>query len=119
MKFSTILFIFAIFAFLAIDVSAKKNSCIQKKNALDAKKLNRKFKKLTPDSPCTSNKDACINSKIAKCDNGKFVLFPCGPTLECFALPLVNSRGTSITCDTSADASKRISDALKCKALTG
>ncbi|CAI2178247.1 10190_t:CDS:1 [Funneliformis geosporum] len=119
MKFSAILVIFAIFALLAIDVSAKKKSCIQKLNALDAKASNKKFKKLTPDSPCTTNEVACINGKFAKCDQSKFVLFECGPTLSCFALPLVNSRGTSVTCDTTSDAKQRIALAFQCRGFTG
>ena len=44
---------------------------------------------------------------------GKFVLESCGSGLICAALPLVNSRGTSVTCDTAADRDARIATALK------
>ncbi|RIA99051.1 hypothetical protein C1645_667985, partial [Glomus cerebriforme] len=77
-------------------------------NAKDAIALNNHFNQLTLTSPCQVNENACINGKVAKCDNGAFVIMPCAATLECVALPLVNSRGTSITCDTPKDARSRI-----------
>lgn len=56
----------------------------------------------------TDGEQACINSGFAQCVGGKFVVTPCGATLTCSALPLVNKAGTSITCTTAADAAARI-----------
>jgi hypothetical protein len=80
-------------------------------NGLDAQSLNLKFSTLEANSPCDAAKtpSACIDKKFAQCDNGKFVLTSCGGSSQCFALPLVNSPGTSVTCDTEEDALNRIS----------
>ena len=113
-------------------------------NGLDAQSLNLKFKTLDPNSPCdgmyiyplfvhqynirlsnssfftaTKTPNACIGGKFAQCDGGKFVLTPCSGGLQCFALPLVLSRGTSITCDTEADALSRISASGAKGGITG
>ncbi|RGB39969.1 hypothetical protein C1646_597392, partial [Rhizophagus diaphanus] len=77
-------------------------------NAREATLLNKKFNKLKENSPCKTDEVACIKGKFAKCDQGKFVLTSCGVTTKCFALPLVNSLGTSVTCTTSEDAFNRI-----------
>ncbi|KAK7693777.1 hypothetical protein QCA50_003349 [Cerrena zonata] len=79
-------------------------------NGKDAQALNAKFKGLSASSACTSGENACINGAFAQCANGKFVTFPCAGGLTCVALPLVNSKGTSITCDTEADATTRIAN---------
>ena len=50
----------------------------------------------------------CIDGGFAQCVGGTFVNLGCGATLQCFALPLVNSAGTSIACTTEADAAARI-----------
>jgi hypothetical protein len=55
---------------------------------------------------------ACVQGDFAQCVNGKFATTPCSSGLQCFALPLVNSRGTSVTCATQADANTRIATAL-------
>ncbi|KAF8074997.1 hypothetical protein FPV67DRAFT_1727256 [Lyophyllum atratum] len=77
-------------------------------NGKDAQKLNAKFASLTANSACTTGDQACIGTGFAQCVNGKFVVTPCGATLTCAALPLVNKPGTSITCTTTADATARI-----------
>ena len=77
-------------------------------NGKDAQALNAKFRGLSASSSCTDSENACVNGAFAQCANGKFVTFPCAGGLTCVALPLVNSKGTSITCDTEADASTRI-----------
>lgn len=87
-----------------------RRAAFTKKNGQDAQALNRKFQTLSASSSCTSGENACINGAFAQCANGKFVTFPCAGGLQCFALPLVNSAGTSITCDTQADATTRISN---------
>jgi hypothetical protein len=43
------------------------------------------------------------------CSNGQFTEpQQCALSRQCFALPLVNSKGTSVTCDTETDAADRI-----------
>lgn len=55
-----------------------------------------------------AGENACVGGQFAQCVNGKFVKVGCAGGLKCFALPLVNKPGTSITCDTEADAKARI-----------
>ncbi|KAH9975209.1 hypothetical protein BJV74DRAFT_798804 [Russula compacta] len=81
-------------------------------NGQDAQALNQKFQTLTPDSPCTDGENACVNGQFAQCSGGKFALTTCSAGETCTALPLVNSRGTSVTCDTQSDANTRIANAL-------
>jgi len=76
-------------------------------NGKAAQKLNAEFASLTSSSKCTSG-NACVNGQFAQCVNGSFVLQACSGGTQCFALPLVNSPGTSITCSTEADALARI-----------
>jgi hypothetical protein len=89
------------------------------KNGQDAQKLNAQFAKLTPDSSCTAGQDACINGGFAQCVAGKFTITPCGATLICAALPLVEKPGTSIACTTSADATSRIAATGASGGITG
>ncbi|KAL0948598.1 hypothetical protein HGRIS_011156 [Hohenbuehelia grisea] len=77
-------------------------------NGKKAKALNASFASLTPDSPCSGTEPACVNGGFAQCVNGKFAITQCAGGTQCFALPLVNSAGTSITCSTAADAEARI-----------
>jgi len=94
---------------------------IQLQNGRDAQSLNLKFSTLNPNSPCdpTETSDACIGGEFAQCVFGKFSLVPCNENTECFALPLVNSRGTSVTCDTLANALFRIGNSGATGGLTG
>ena len=69
-------------------------------NGKDAIALNNKFATLTASSSCISGEVACVGGDFAQCVDGKFVTTSCGATLVCKALPLVNSAGTSVTCDT-------------------
>lgn len=98
--------------FSALLVSAipyEKRASFTKANGEAAKALQAKFKTLTAGSPCKNGENACLsNSDFAQCSNGKFVASPCTAGLECQALPLVNSAGTSVTCDTKADAAARL-----------
>lgn len=85
---------------------------IRKLNADDADALEKKFKSFKPDQKCTPNEIACIGGKFAKCtESQKFSIQPCAAGLKCFVLPLVNSRGTSITCDTEEDRANRFKQA--------
>ncbi|KAF9495897.1 hypothetical protein BDN71DRAFT_1506243 [Pleurotus eryngii] len=77
-------------------------------NGQDAIALNAKFSSLTATSPCNDGEQACVNGQFGQCVGGKFALTGCAGGTQCFALPLVNSRGTSITCSTAADAQARI-----------
>ncbi|KAH9479464.1 hypothetical protein JR316_0008058 [Psilocybe cubensis] len=88
-------------------------------NGKDAQALNAKFATLTADSACTAGENACINGGFAQCVNGKFAVTGCAGGLTCVALPLVNSRGTSITCDTTADALARIQATGATGGITG
>jgi hypothetical protein len=46
----------------------------------------------------------------------EILLTPCANGLTCTALPLVNKPGTSVTCDTQADATARVAQALGSRA---
>jgi hypothetical protein len=88
-------------------------------NGQDAQKQNAEFAKLTPDSGCTAGPNACVNGDFGQCVGNKYVTTPCGATLQCHALPLVNSRGTSVTCTTEADATARIAATGATGGITG
>ncbi|KAF5316622.1 hypothetical protein D9619_006672 [Psilocybe cf. subviscida] len=90
----------------------------QLQNGKDAQALNKKFATLSATSSCTAGETACVNGGFAQCVGGKFAVTSCG-ALTCFALPLVNSPGTSVTCDTQADALARIAASGATGGLTG
>ncbi|KAI0749079.1 hypothetical protein C8Q74DRAFT_1222713 [Fomes fomentarius] len=73
-------------------------------NALDAQKLNAQFQMLTTDSSCSAGDQACIDSGFAMWVTGEFVNMGCAAPTKCFALPLVNKAGTSLTCTMEDDA---------------
>ncbi|KAJ3748000.1 hypothetical protein DFH05DRAFT_1365211, partial [Lentinula detonsa] len=81
---------------------------VQKQNGLMAQKQNAAFAAMTTNSSCTTGQDACINGSFAQCTGSTFSLTPCSSGLSCFVLPLLNSNGTSISCDTQDDAEARI-----------
>ncbi|EIN07248.1 hypothetical protein PUNSTDRAFT_135934 [Punctularia strigosozonata HHB-11173 SS5] len=87
----------------------KKRAEFTLQNGKDAQALNAKFASLTADAPCTDGQTECVNGQLSQCVGGQRLLSPCAAGLSCVALPLVNSPGTSITCDTIADAEARIS----------
>ncbi|KAL7283596.1 hypothetical protein ACG7TL_003031 [Trametes sanguinea] len=105
-------FSFAILPFsLAVLAAAgpvDKRASFTLQNGKDAQALNAKFASLSANSPCNSGEVACVGGAFAQCANGKFVMTPCAGGLTCVALPLVNSPGTSVTCDTEQDAADRI-----------
>ncbi|TFK55737.1 hypothetical protein OE88DRAFT_1652184 [Heliocybe sulcata] len=88
-------------------------------NGQDAQKLNAQFASLSADSSCTDGDNACVGGAFAQCVSGKFVTTQCAGGLQCFALPLVNSAGTSTTCTTEADAASRISATGATGGVTG
>ncbi|KAI0033388.1 hypothetical protein K488DRAFT_47862 [Vararia minispora EC-137] len=91
--------------------SAGSAGGFQAQNAKDAQALNAKFASLTANSPCNDGDQACVGGGFAQCVGGKFQVTQCSGGTQCFALPLVNKRGTSITCDTASDAAARMSAA--------
>ncbi|KAI1796476.1 hypothetical protein LXA43DRAFT_621416 [Ganoderma leucocontextum] len=108
MKFSAIV---ALSMALAVSARPKylgRRQDFKLKNGQDAIALNQQFATLTPTSACTTGEQACVNDQFAQCVNGKFQLQPCAAGTICVALPLVNSAGTSVTCDTAADRDARI-----------
>ncbi|KZV88270.1 hypothetical protein EXIGLDRAFT_839377 [Exidia glandulosa HHB12029] len=88
-------------------------------NGKDAQALNRKFQGLSTTSSCNLGDNACINGGFAQCVNGSFVVTGCAGGLTCAAVPLVNSRGTSIVCTTQDDALARIAASGAAGGLTG
>ena len=50
------------------------------------------------------------SSQFAQCVGGSWFATACAGSTQCYALPLVNKQGTSITCDTEYDAAKRIAN---------
>ncbi|KAF9525167.1 hypothetical protein CPB83DRAFT_564277 [Crepidotus variabilis] len=88
-------------------------------NGKDAQALNAKFAGLTAASSCNPGENACVQGGFAQCVAGKFVITQCAGGLVCAALPLVNSRGTSTTCTTTADAQARIAATGVTGGITG
>ncbi|KAJ3823163.1 hypothetical protein F5880DRAFT_1507192 [Lentinula raphanica] len=84
-------------------------SGFQLQNGEDAIKLNSQFAGLTASSSCTDGEQACVQGGFAQCVAGTFEITQCTGGTSCFAVPLVNEPGTSITCTSQADATARIS----------
>ena len=59
-------------------------------------------------TPCTDGEQACVGGAFGQCVGSQFQVTQCSGGTQCFALPLVNKAGTSVTCTTEADASARI-----------
>ncbi|KAG6866557.1 hypothetical protein C0991_002042 [Blastosporella zonata] len=95
------------------------SSNFQFQNGLDAQALNAQFATLTTSSSCSEGDQACINGGFAQCVSGKYVISSCGSTQQCFALPLVLSAGTTLTCDTEADAIARFAATGVTGGITG
>ncbi|TDL29183.1 hypothetical protein BD410DRAFT_709431 [Rickenella mellea] len=104
-------------AAVAAPVAGAKPFTLQ--NGKDAQALNKKFATLTADTACTTGDDGCINGQFAQCVGGKFAVTGCAGGTKCFALPLVNKAGTSITCSTDADATSRIANTGATGGITG
>lgn len=99
--------------------SSSSSSSFLLSNGQSAQKLNAQFASLTANTSCTEGTDACVGSDFAQCVDGSYVTQSCGATLSCFALPLVNKAGTSITCTTEADAASRITATGATGGVTG
>lgn len=103
----------------ASSTASTSSSGFKLSNGQAAQKLNAQFASLTAGSSCTSGTDACVGGAFAQCVDGAYVTQSCGTGVSCFALPLVNSPGTSITCSTEADATSRIAATGATGGLTG
>ena len=68
---------------------------------------------------CAEGDQACIDGGFAMCVSGAFVNVGCGTGTQCFALPLVNSAGTSLACTTQDDAASRIAAPGATGGITG
>ncbi|KAM6492558.1 hypothetical protein JOM56_012282 [Amanita muscaria] len=83
-------------------------------NGLEAQRLNAQFKMLRPSDSCPiDGQKACIpsHSTIALCKSGKWHTTspPCLATLNCFAIPLLTTTGTIITCTSLKSAESILS----------
>ncbi|KZS99882.1 uncharacterized protein LAESUDRAFT_765126 [Laetiporus sulphureus 93-53] len=103
----------------AASSSSSSSSNFLLANGEDAQQQNAEFATLTANSSCTEGEDACVNGEFAQCISGAYVLQSCGSGLSCYALPLVNSVGTSITCTTESDAETRITATGATGGVTG
>ena len=85
---------------------------IQIQNGQDALRLDsQKFNNVQGNS-CAINGDLCVGDKVGQCVNGKIIVTAdCGASLKCQVLPLVNKRGTTVTCDSDADKLARFEQA--------
>ncbi|ETW76838.1 hypothetical protein HETIRDRAFT_328638 [Heterobasidion irregulare TC 32-1] len=99
--------------------TSASSSSFTLQNGLDAQALNAQFATLTAASPCQDGAQACVGGAFAQCVGGKFVTTSCAGGAQCFALPLVNKAGTSITCSTEADAAQRIAATGATGGVTG
>jgi len=99
--------------------ATRRSSSFKLQNGKDAQALNASFAKLTPASSCTNGEQACVQGGFAQCVGGKFAVNKCSAGTECFALPLVDKAGTSIGCDTTADAEARIAATGATGGITG
>ncbi|EPT01271.1 hypothetical protein FOMPIDRAFT_1023366 [Fomitopsis schrenkii] len=99
--------------------SSSSSSSLRLSNGQKAQQQNAQFAALTAEDSCTEGSEACVGADFAQCVAGKWVTQSCGSTLQCFALPLVNSAGTSITCTTQSDAAARIANTGATGGVTG
>jgi hypothetical protein len=78
-------------------------------NGLQAQLLNGQFANIKETDPCIANEIGCVGGKFSQCGPQlTWVSNSCPGNLACFALPLVNKVGSTITCTTEDDALARI-----------
>ncbi|KAH9829961.1 uncharacterized protein C8Q71DRAFT_384598 [Rhodofomes roseus] len=90
--------------------SSSSGSSFLLSNGQMAQQQNAQFATMTANDTCDEGTDACVSGQFAQCVSGSYVMQSCGASLSCFALPLVNKAGTSITCTTESDAASRIAN---------
>ena len=99
-----------IYQFLLTAICAQ--NAIQRQNGQDALKLDNLKQQNIEGSSCSNPGDLCVQDKVGQCVDGKIIVTAsCGPTLQCQVLPLVNKRGTTVTCDTESDKIARFQQA--------
>jgi len=96
-----------------------RSSTIALANGEEAQSLNAMFATLSGDQSCDEGDRACVNGEVGTCLNGAFSLTSCGSGTSCFAVPLVNTPGTKIVCDSEEDAAQRIAATGATGGLTG
>jgi hypothetical protein len=70
--------------------------------------LNAKFASVKAGDACTDTAPSCAGDAFAQCVNGVIVAQACNTGTVCRAVPLVNSSGTTVSCDIASDAAARI-----------
>ncbi|SRR6266513_3009165 len=92
--------ILVIFFFIVQLNAADTSTSLQKQNALLALQKEKEFENFKKDDTCVPGAIGCINYDIAQCDlTGKFVIRTCeNKDKKCYAFPLTNIPGISITC---------------------
>jgi len=92
-------------------------------NALEAQRLNAQFQTAnsTATGSCTNGDTTCVQDAIATCVNGQFDASKgrCPASQKCFALPSVNSNGTTIACTSEKSALSLIKAAGATGDVTG
>ncbi|KAH8903672.1 hypothetical protein BR93DRAFT_176983 [Coniochaeta sp. PMI_546] len=70
-------------------------------NIQNAIKLNNEFAQLTSEDACFAGQVACINGRVARCDDPSrsFRLISCSDSnTRCFAMPMSNALGVKVDC---------------------
>ncbi|KAL5512230.1 hypothetical protein ACEPAG_3515 [Sanghuangporus baumii] len=121
---SKALSVFAFFEALSLGLAAPLGNTLLASsdllaNGQDAQNQNAQFATLSESDSCTDGDLGCIGQKFTQCVGGAWQPTDCSTGTQCFALPLVNSRGTSVTCDTEADALARIQATGATGGITG
>jgi hypothetical protein len=92
-------------------------------NAQQAQQLNAQFRSAngTTTGTCNNGDTTCVQGAIASCINGQFDTSKgrCPATEQCFALPSVNSNGTTIACTSEKSARSLINAAGATGDVTG
>ena len=93
-------------------VPSKRSVQWLQENGPAAKALNDQYASLTTNSTCNNNGDvACIDGAFATCYEGRYLTWPCSDGWTCSAIPNEWSSGTTTTCDSNEDISRRFSEA--------
>jgi len=120
--FAIIFSLFVLTTFVHSAPTASLDSATLLNNALEAQKLNAQFQTAnTATGPCNNGDTTCVQGAIATCVNGQFDTSQglCPANQQCFALPSVNSNGTTITCTSEKIALSLIEAAGATGGITG
>lgn len=110
---------FALFALQASCMRIVRRASFTLANGQQAQALNAQFQTLSADTSCSGDETSCVGGDFAQCMDGEFITRTCDPGTSCFALPLVNSPGTAVACDTEDNAVARIAETGATGGLTG